>query len=176
MSESSGNTNDVNTARRAFQDKRILEEIPGVDINLLQKMKIILITICSQFPINLKKFQIFCSETAELFMKKYSWYPMTPTVHKILIHGKQILEQCILPPGYLGEDAAESKNKYYKYDMAHHARQNSRKNNLHDVFHRAMGTSDPFISTISLNNRRQKQYKNKLLPSEVLISTMSSVY
>jgi len=34
---------------------------------------------------------------------------------QVLIHGKQILQQCILPPGYLG-DVAESKNKFYKHD------------------------------------------------------------
>jgi len=138
---SSGNTIDGNTARRAFQKVEVFAEITDIDINLLKNLKMILITISCQFPINLEEFEKFCFKTAHVFMKKYPWYPMTPTLHKVLIHGKQILQQCILPPGYLGEDAAESKNKFYKHDREFHARKNSRKNNLEDIFHRATDTS-----------------------------------
>ena len=146
----SGNTNDGNTARRAFQKTEILSEITGLDNSLLQNFKIILITISCQYAINLEKFEVFCFQTARIFKERYPWYPMPPTVHKVLVHGKQILEKCILPPGYFSEEAAESKNKCYKHNRQFHARKSSRKSNLEDIFNRAMETSVPFISNISL--------------------------
>jgi len=38
---------------------------------------------------------------------------MTATVHKILVHSKDIFEQTVLPVGYFGEEAAESRNKIW---------------------------------------------------------------
>jgi len=71
---------------------------------------------------------------------------MTATVHKILVHGPQIIESSLLPVGCLGENASEARNKYYKRDRILHARKNSRVNNLTDVFHRALDSSDPYLS------------------------------
>jgi hypothetical protein len=56
--------------------------------------------------------------------------------HKVLIHGKEILLNSILPLGNFGEDAAESRNKFYKKDREMHARKDSRIHNLTDVFNR----------------------------------------
>lgn len=52
----SGSTNDAKTARHTFQNLELFAEITGVDINLLTNFKILLITICNQFQINLEKF------------------------------------------------------------------------------------------------------------------------
>lgn len=49
----------------------------------------------------------------------------------------------------------------------HHARKNSRTNNLLDVFNRALDTSDPLISTTFLTRRLQKR-KRSSLPPEVI--------
>ncbi|XP_046145732.1 uncharacterized protein LOC123989064 [Osmia bicornis bicornis] len=94
---------------------------------------------------------------------------MPPTVHKVLIHGRQIVEHSVLPPGCLGEEGPEARNKIYKYDRQFHARKDSRNHNLQDIFNRAMETSDPLISSISLRNRIQKRKLKKLnLSAEVL--------
>ncbi|GBP96518.1 hypothetical protein EVAR_69875_1 [Eumeta japonica] len=39
---------------------------------------------------------------------------LTPTIHKILAHGKDIIEYQSLPIGELSEEAQESLNKFYK--------------------------------------------------------------
>jgi len=52
-----------------------------------------------------------------------------------------------LPVGLMGEEGSEAKNKYYRSFRLQHARRSSRKNNLTDVFLRAMDTSDPFLSS-----------------------------
>lgn len=57
----------------------------------------------------------------------------------------------------MGEEGAESRNKVYRYDRVLHARKISRIANLTDVFTRAMDTSDPIISSISLAKRRHER-------------------
>lgn len=92
---------------------------------------------------------------------------MTATVHKILVHSSDILENTVLPVGYFGEEGAESRNKFYKSDRLHHARKCSRAKNFEDVFQRAMDTSDPIISSLNLEKRIKKQ-RRQCLPTEVL--------
>lgn len=79
---------------------------------------------------------------------------MSPTVHKILVHGSDIINSCLVPVGCLGENASEARNKLYKHDRRSHARKNSRLNNLSDVFHRAMDSSDPLFSSLQLKERQ----------------------
>lgn len=88
---------------------------------------------------------------------------MPSIVHKILAHGKQIIENTILPVGYFGEEGSEARNKH---DRLYYARKMSRQKNLEDVFNRAMDTSDPFISSINLEKTVSRKHKLQL-PSEV---------
>ncbi|XP_049312286.1 uncharacterized protein LOC125778464 [Bactrocera dorsalis] len=161
-----GSTNDGNTARRVFANLELFASITNVDIDLLRHFHIILVSISCEFRINFKKFNDFCIDTADLYFNKYDWYPMSATVHKILVHSAQIMEASLVPVGCLGENASEARNKFYKKDRIAHARKNSRSNNIVDVFNRAMDSSDPLLSSICLNNRT----KNKLIrriPHEV---------
>jgi len=160
-----GSTNDGNTARRAFSEPETFSEITGIDLRLIKNLRTILICLSSQLPIDVTKFQSFCHKTAEIIVYEYSWLPMTATVHKILVHSADIIQNTVLPVGYFGEEGAESRNKIYKSDRLHHARKCSRKLNFTDVFQRAMDTSDPIISSINLNRRLQKKLN---LPSEVI--------
>lgn len=162
-----GSTNDGNTARRAFSSDVIFADITGVNHNLIFRLKVILICLSCNFPINPNKFETYCFQTAKMIQDLYRWLPMTSTVHKVLIHSKQVIENTILPIGVFGESAAESRHKIYKSDRLHHARKNSRTNNLLDVFNRALDTSDPIISTKYLS-RRMQQHKPLNLPHEVI--------
>ncbi|XP_036342685.1 uncharacterized protein LOC118751966 [Rhagoletis pomonella] len=163
----SGNMNDGNTARRAFSDVTLFSSILGLDTDLLHSFHMILIAISCEYEISALKSKQYSEKTYSLYMEKYPWYPMSPTLHKILIHGAQIIAASVVPLGCLGESASESRNKYYKSDRRSHARQNSRTNNMADVFQRAMGSSDPFLSSISLNKRQQQNQKKKI-PKEVI--------
>jgi len=79
------------------------------------------------------------------------------------VHSKQLLENTVLPAGYFVDEAAEPRNKIYNSDRLHHARKHNRICVFTDVFHRAMETSDPIISSINLN-RRIKKHKRLPLP------------
>jgi hypothetical protein len=132
----SGTTNDGNTSRSAFNQTEKFAEVTDVDEQLIKRFKNILIALACQYPLNPDLFGEYCSETGNLYMKLYDWYPMSASVHKVLIHGKEILLNSILPLGNFGEDAAESRNKFYKKDREMHARKDSRIHNLTDVFNR----------------------------------------
>ena len=44
----------------------------------------------------------------------YPWYPMTLTLHKILIHGCEVIELSTLPLDMFSEEAQETTNKVFK--------------------------------------------------------------
>lgn len=157
----SGNSNDGNTARRAFSNSILLSSILGIEHELLHRFHTILIAV------NSEKFKDFCATTFTMYMENYSWYPMSPTVHKVLIHGYKIMDSCIVPVGCLGENASEARNKLYKSDRRSHARKCSRLENITDVFNRAMDSSDPLLSSLC-SKERQNRNKRKSLPAEVI--------
>lgn len=98
----SGNSNDGNNARRAFSNIDILDIL---DFN---------INISCEYIINPEK--ALCAETFNLYIKRYSWYAMTSTEHKVLVRGYQIIEYSILPVGVLRQHVSEARNKMYKQD------------------------------------------------------------
>lgn len=76
-----GNSNDGNTARRFFENADVSSSITGVDIMIIKRT--ILKTMASGYTINLKLFEEYTLETAQLFVEKYPWYNMSPTIHKV---------------------------------------------------------------------------------------------
>ena len=143
-----GSSNDGNTARRFFQNAAISAEITGVDEKLIHQFHVILQVISSGFDIDDEKFKDYCVNTAHLFVALYPWYYMPTSVHKLLIHGAEIVKYALLPIGQLSEDAQESRNKDIKNFRLHHSRKCSRESNMRDIFNRLLLTSDPFLSSI----------------------------
>jgi len=151
----SGNSNDGSTARRAFAKCEQLSSITGFNETLLNKLHVILVAISCNHYINSEKFRIFCEKTFDLYMHKYPWYPMSPTIHKVLVHGFQIKISTLVPLGGLGENASEARNKIYKIDRLSRARKNSRINTMTDLFHRAIDSSNPLLSSVCLKERER---------------------
>lgn len=87
------------------------------------------------------------------------------TVHKILIHGGEIIKNSVLPVGMLAEEASESKNKDYRMYRQYHSRKNSRMNNLEDL-NRTMDSTDPIASTMSIESRLRNE-KHLNIPKAV---------
>ena len=100
--------------------------ITKIDENLISRLAAIVEVICWNFPIDADKFGEYAKETADLAVSLYPWYCMPSTVHKILIHGKQIVECAAFPIGALSEEAQESKNEDYKTYTLNHGRKCSR--------------------------------------------------
>lgn len=84
-------------------------------------------------------------------MNLYDWHPMTPTMHKILVHGAVIIEKALLPIGQLSEEAAEARNKHFRCYRQDFARKFSRENYNQDVFNRLLLSSDLLLSIYSVS-------------------------
>ncbi|KAF2890276.1 hypothetical protein ILUMI_15897 [Ignelater luminosus] len=85
-----------------------------MDYRLIYRLKVILEAISSGFRIDTKSFGTCCMETAKLYVELYSWQLMTPTLHKILMHGSLKIEKALLPTGQLSKEAAEARNKHFR--------------------------------------------------------------
>lgn len=159
-----GSTNDGNTARRFFSNPETSARITGIDEEIISRFRIILLTISSGYAIKVDSFKNYCQATARKFVELYSWYNMPTTVHKILIHSPAIIANSILPIGQLGEEAQESRNKDIKKCRESFSRKFSRKQNMEDIFHNLLVSSDPLISSMrKLNPKTLKKY-----PPEVI--------
>ncbi|XP_039233300.1 uncharacterized protein LOC120322325 [Drosophila yakuba] len=64
--------------------------------------------------VNAEEFGKYAEGTSHLLEATYPDKKMTPTVHKMLGHGKDLIEYQSLPIGELSEEAQEAKNKEYK--------------------------------------------------------------
>lgn len=167
----SGNTNDGNTARRAFRNPKLFANSLGLNQELIQNFQTILIALSCQLPIDATEFENLCISTAKIYVLHYNWYPMPSTVHKILINGGEIIKNSVLPVGMLGEEASESRNKDYRVYRRYHGRKNSQLNNLEDLFNRAMDSTDPIASTMSIGSRlRMKKHLTLLKAVRKLLS------
>lgn len=157
-----GNSNDGNTARRFFKNAVVSADITNLDLQLINKLHIILIVISSGHEINVEKFKKYAVNTAYYFVQKYPWYNMPPTLHKYLIHGPEIISKSLLPLGLLTEEAQEARNKDFKKFREHHSRKCSREKTMEDIFKFLILSSDPVIT----NKRKLPKKKINTLPTE----------
>lgn len=147
VKQGKGTTNDGNTARKFFGNPQLSAEITGLDENLIIRFSILLQTIASGKKINVSKFTIFAFQTAELYVFLYPWYYMPASVHKLLLHGGDIIEHAIVPIGQLSEDAQEANHKCFRKYRENNSRKMSRKCNNTDIFNNLLIASDPIISS-----------------------------
>lgn len=151
-------------ARRFFSAPEKVAEITGINEELLRRFATILTALTSCQELDEEKFNCFAHETAKIFIEKYNWYRMPPSVHKILFHGAQVVRTMLLPIGMFSEEAQEASNKIYKKFREHHTRKSSRINTTRDLFQLMLVWSDPLISSM----RGSPKISSKTLPQEVL--------
>ncbi|XP_055840046.1 uncharacterized protein LOC129907726 [Episyrphus balteatus] len=159
-----GNSNDGNTARRFFANPSVSSQITGVKQSVIERCAVILKTLASCFAINAEIFQEYTQETAREIVAEYPWYPLPASVHKVLIHGGQIVKHSILPIGQFTEEAAEAKNKDVKFFRSKNTRKTSRTSTNTDLLNRLLLTSDPLLS----NERNFKKNQKSTLSKEIL--------
>lgn len=145
----SGNTNNGNTARRFFQEPKKAAKITGVSSVLIYRFSVILRTLACGYEIDTEAFQHYALQTAIIFVDLYPWFYMPTSVHKILMHGAEIIKHFALPIGMMSEEALEARNKDLRKYRLHHTRKNSRKNTMEDLANTLFISSDPFITMLS---------------------------
>ncbi|XP_065092812.1 uncharacterized protein LOC135713609 [Ochlerotatus camptorhynchus] len=164
----SGTSNDGNTARRFFSDPKKTAAITGLDVTALERCGTILQVLASGHKINTERFSSYCIETAKYLVDLYPWYYMPASVHKILIHGAQVINHFTVPIGQLSEEAQESRNKDLKRYRRDHTRKCSRTILNLDLIRRLLVSSDPLIS--SMRKSPKKETKNLSQDAKFLLS------
>lgn len=112
-------------------------------------MRVILEVIRSSEDIDIVYYREQCINLFKDYVSEYKWYPLTPTVHKLLINSPYIIENYGVPIGDLTEEALEASHKHFRSYRDSYARKLSRVANIKDVFSRLWTTSDPVINSQS---------------------------
>lgn len=115
-----------------------------------------------------EKFEKLCQETSKIYFEDEStnWYRMPATMHKILVHGSDIIRRCPIPIGLTSEEPSEANNKVLRYFRMHHTRKTSWQHQMEDMFHRLLCISDPVIQEC-IDSRRARQRARRSLPIEI---------
>lgn len=92
-----------------------------------------------------------------MYVSLYNWYHMPTSVHKVLLHGADIIDSFELPIGNFSEEAQESRNKDFKRIRANHSRKTSRAHTNEDIIHWLLISSDPVISSIRTTYPKKKK-------------------
>ena len=87
---------------------------------------------------------------------------MPQSLHKILIHIADVIQQFSMPIGSISEEAQEARNKEFRRYREGFSRKSSRTETNTDIMIRLLCSSDPYIS--SLRNRTER--KSKSLPDD----------
>lgn len=172
LSSGSGTTTTGNTARKLFANADVFSRITCIDLQLIENMNIILSTLNSGFSINLEKFDTLLRATAERLVTVYPWTRMTPTVHKILIHGIQIIEAAPLPIGVMSEESLESRTKDIRYLLTNHCRRISKSSVLEDLFRGLQIYSDPIVASLRKPAKSFKWYSGMLQCAPYIVSAI----
>ncbi|CAH0551072.1 unnamed protein product [Brassicogethes aeneus] len=158
-----GNTNDGNTSRKFFDEPECSSRITGINLDLIRRFKVILEVISSGYSIDAEKYDAYALETAKMYKDLYGWHPMSPTVHKVLMHGALIISNAILPIGNLSEEAAEVRNKHFRQYRLNFARKFSQVKCNRDILNRLLLSSDPYLSSCRPRQHKKKEAVNLMI-------------
>ncbi|XP_072375997.1 uncharacterized protein [Diabrotica undecimpunctata] len=143
-----GTSNDGNTARAFFYNYTTTARIINLNEGLIHNFGTILAAVASGYEIDSVKFQNYCIKTRKLYLSLYPWYNMPVTVHKILVHGADIIKNSLIPVGQMSEEASEAKNKEIRRVRLGHTMKISRQRSNYDLIKYLLISSDPYISLL----------------------------
>lgn len=103
---------------------------------------------------------------------KYGWYKMSASVHKLLIHGADIIKALPLPVGLFSEDVLEAAQKEYKSLRLFHARKTSRIHTNTDIVHWMLIASDPIIASHRKGHKKTKKPFSKEVMELLVMPTL----
>jgi hypothetical protein len=101
------------------------------------------------------------------------WYDIPPSLHRVLVHGKEIVEATPLPIGMTSEEGAVSNTKFARRFLENHTRKTSQEDTISDLFHRMMDISDPIVVAMS---PQPKAMPEKYLPPDMAELLLTSEF
>lgn len=102
----------------------------------------------SHHKLNSIRFKSFCDNLMHAYITNTStnYYPMPTSLHKILVHGPEVVDSFVLPIGQLSEEALEANHKNFKRFRRDHSRKFSRVQTNTDIMNWLLLTTDPLIN------------------------------
>lgn len=132
---------------RLFGCPKLFSQITGIRVDFIENLAFLLRSISSSGPVDIKSFEKKSRFVYDIYAKNYSLIAnVKPTVHKLLVHGSQLLQLSKIPLGSLSEQALESRNKYIKKFKLKHTFKSSRENINKDLFNSLTLHSWPNLS------------------------------
>lgn len=162
--QGSGNTNNGNTARRFFANPDVVSRITRVSEPLIHRLSVLLCALNAGYSIDSVKYENYAKETAKLYTDLYNWYFMPISVHKMLMHGSQVIESLCIPVGQASEEGLEGTHKILRKSRESHTCKKSRIRSNTDLMHWLLLISDPVLASL----RKQTAHKLQQLPSDVI--------
>lgn len=147
VKQGSGTTNTGNVGRAFFEKAGQVSELIGVKKDIIERLYTVLQVISCGNEIDLIKFKTFCIETAKECINSYPWYKMPPSVHKVLIHGCDIMKEFNAPMIWFSEEPQEAQNKVFRKARSEHSRMYQRSITNEDIMHYELISSDPVITS-----------------------------
>jgi len=157
-----GNTTTGNVARKAFENAKITAEICGVPEKLVKNLGTLWGTLSCGLDVDPEKFGLLCTETKNIYFDHVAWFSMPQTLHKVLVHGSDLIRTCPIPIGLTNEEASEANNKFLRRFRLFHSRKVSWQKSVEDLYNRLMDVSDPLIQESITNSTSQRKTKRPL--------------
>ena len=146
----------------------------GFIIILIKHSYSLLQVISSPYAINIEKFRQYTQDTAKHYVQYYAWYYMLASVHKLLIHGAEIVQYALLPIGQLSEEAQETRHKDFKRISCENTRKCSRLATNEDILYKLLLTSDPYISSMRMRSSTKKKSEFRPWSCRINIANMNN--
>ena len=91
-------------------------------------------------------------------MASAKWHKIPPTLHKVLVHGKEIIKATPMPVGWTNEEGSESNTKFTRRFHTSHTRKTSQEDTMSDLFNRLMDICDPIAVSYSKEKKKQQEF------------------
>lgn len=153
VKQGAGTTNTGNVAREYFAHAKIVSEVTGIDEGLVNRLYTVLQVISSKQQIDIEKFKEYCIQTAKKCVELYDWYNMPPSVHKVLIHGCDIMKHLGAPMGWFSEEPQEASNKIFRRARLNHSRMFQRTRTNEDIMHHLLVSSCPIVNSFRVPDK-----------------------
>ena len=163
-----GRTTDGKMARIVFSQPVKFASILEIDESFISNISCLLACVSSVRKVNTNKYLEVAERVYQFHQKNYDSVNITPTVHKFLCHGHQLLQNSLFSPGVLSEQVIEFSHKFTK-KFKQLSFSNSRQNILRDVFNRFVVQSHPLISS---EFHRLKNVTSVFFPEEMFVDML----
>ena len=158
-------TNTGNTVKRFFSHPNVVAQILQLPEELIMNFSVITRLLNLQIPLNWNYVVPLLNRTKMLWREHLPWFPMSPSIHKVLEHAPNIGVATQLSLGELGEDCGEATHKVIRRTRSENIRKMSKVKGIEDLMLHLLARSSPSISVIKLIRIIKRQ--SKAIPADL---------